>query len=430
MSILAKKLEDKVKQRRSGFLLVSKALELISKATDSPIDDVKKYLLFSDMDIEIPVYHYKGGSRFEVLETSRPDGYFTGTRKALKEPLEGNEYFLVDDLNKFEPLLEYDIFAYERGYHYVATQSVGRFTAGEKIIGVTENRARELLREGVIEKLAVNEKRSTAVMNNSLASYVSEYTLPQVVALILHIDLADITTNPSNSYINDQNKYGEGVYQKFENLLQSYSVAALNEKLDGVDLHTRTSTTYSGDETRIDLEQTSISRSKLASYLASIGYNLDDLIAKQEPIHNQNNDYQQNDPELVSNLQQQVVELQTCIDEKDKDLKAKSEELDAALKKVKQAGATGSDNEPLNERSERSYLNTVGLMLELLTKPRNEGGTAPFPSEAAIISRIEERDIYGQKSSKLGERFKEAKDALADEKKKKTLKPLLPMRGR
>lgn len=170
---------------------------------------------------------------------------------------------------------------------------------------LTEDRARELLKEGAIEKLAVNDKRNTAFMNNSLASYVSEYTLPQVVALILNIDLADITTNPSNSYINDQNKYGEDVYQKFENLLQSYSVAALNNKLDGVDLITRTVKTYGGDtETHIDLEKTSISRSSLVSYLSSIGCHLDDLIAKQAPIHGV-----QVESEQVLSLTQQLTML-------------------------------------------------------------------------------------------------------------------------
>lgn len=329
VSILAKKLEDKVKQRKSGFLLVSKTLELISKATDSPIDDVKKYLLFSDIDIEIPVYHYKGGSRFEVMETSRPDGYFTGTRKALKEPLEGDEYFLADDLNKFEPLLEYDIFAYERGYHYIAIQSVGRFKTGEKVTGLTEDRARNLLKEGAIEKQPVKDKKSKAIMNNSLASYVSDYTLPQVVALILHIDLADITTTPNNSYIHNQNDYDESVYHKFENLLQSYSVAALNNKLHGVDLHTRTVIPYGGDnETHIDLEKTSISRSSLASYLNSIGYELDNLIAKQESVYGMQNEVNQ-----VLSLTQQLRELQEqLMIEKGMQAETKEEAIEANVK--------------------------------------------------------------------------------------------------
>lgn len=150
----------------------------------------------------------------------------------------------------------------------------------------------------------LRDKKSTAVMSNSLASYMTEYTLPQIVALILHIDLADITTNSSNSYIHDQGKYSESSYSKFDNLLQSYSVAALNNKLDGVDLYTRTVTTYGdGTETHVDLEKTSISRSNLASFLSSIGCQLDDLITKQAPIH-------EGESEQVLSLKQQITELQ------------------------------------------------------------------------------------------------------------------------
>lgn len=175
MSILAKKLEEEIKQKKTGFLLVSETLEFMSKATDSPIDDVKEYLLFNGIDVDTPVYHYQGGSRFEVLETSRPDGYFTGTRKALKEPLEGNEYFLIDDLKQFEPLSEYDIFAYQRGYYYIAKQAIGQYNTGDKIPtitdddlkdavrrgrtvkGLTKDRAEFLLSKGAIEKLYIKD---------------------------------------------------------------------------------------------------------------------------------------------------------------------------------------------------------------------------------------------------------------------------------
>ena len=78
----------------------------------------------------------------------------------------------------------------------------------------------------------------------------------------------------------------------------------------------------------------------------------------------------------------------------------------------------------LNDRSEKSYQTTIGLMIELLTKPRNEGGKAPFDSESLVIQRISEKAIYGQGKTKLGERFKDAKDRLTDE-KKKTVKTTL-----
>lgn len=262
-----------------------------------------------------------------------------------------------------------------------------------------------------------------ASSNHSLASYVTDYTLPQVVALILHIDLADITTSSNHSYIHEQGKYDESTYSKFDNLLQSYSTAALNNKIDGADVFTRRAESIFGaPDTQTNLEKTTISRSHLASYLNSIGYQLDDLIAKQEPVHaqySQYDGYQQDDSELVSNLRQQVADLQSRLDEKDKELKLRSAKLDLALKKIKELDVPAyAADDQINNRSERSYQTTIGLLIEMLTEPRTKGGTPPFSSEAQVIAKMTEKAIYGQGKTKLGERFKEAKEALADEKKK------------
>lgn len=264
--------------------------------------------------------------------------------------------------------------------------------------------------------------------NNSLASYMTEYTLPQVVALILHIDLADITTNSSNSYINDQNKYGEDSCQKFENLLQSYSVAALNNKIAGVDLHTRTVTTYGGDtETHVNLEKTSISRDKLASYLDSIGYQLDDLIAKQEPVHAQyfqNDIYQQDDSELVSSLQQQVVELQSKLDEKDKELKANSEKLDLAQNKIKELGKLSSNDKQLSDNTANDYQVTIGVLLELLRTPKGVDKAGKpndplFRTQTAILGAVLDEMLPNHGDSKVSDRFSASNTALAKAKKKR-----------
>lgn len=74
-------------------------------------------------------------------------------------------------------------------------------------------------------------------------------------------------------------------------------------------------------------------------------------------------------------------------------------------------------NEPLNDRSEKSYQNTIGLLLELMRSPRAEGGQAPFPSETDIIARIADKSVNGQRKTKLEERFRDAKLILADTRK-------------
>lgn len=84
------------------------------------------------------------------------------------------------------------------------------------------------------------------------------------------------------------------------------------------------------------------------------------------------------------------------------------------------AASKTNSNEPIDDRSEKSYLNTIGLLLELMTSPRAEGGQAPFPSESDIIARVnvKEKSVYGQGKSTLEERFRDAKLILADTRKK------------
>lgn len=105
----------------------------------------------------------------------------------------------------------------------------------------------------------------------------------------------------------------------------------------------------------------------------------------------------------------------------DTDHSQKIAELEKQLSKVSAelAASKTNSNEPLDDRSEKSYLNTIGLLLELMTSPRAEGGQAPFPSESDIIARATSSDksVYGQGKSKLEERFRDAKLILADTRK-------------
>ena len=262
--------------------------------------------------------------------------------------------------------------------------------------------------------------------NNSLASYMTEYTLPQAVALILHIDLADITTNSSNSYIHEQDKYNESTYTKFNNLLQSYSIAALNNKIDGADVHTRLVIPFGGgQEVHVNLEKTSISRGKLASYLTSIGYQLDDLIAKQDPVHAQYSQYdgfQQDDSELVSNLQQQVADLQARVDEKTEELKDKSAKLDLAQNKIKGLDKPASNDKQLSDNTANDYQVTIGMLLELLRTSKGcdkEGSPNKplFSTQTSIVVAITKQFILNHAETKVSERFTASARALAEAKK-------------
>ncbi|OXL24604.1 hypothetical protein [Psychrobacter sp. DAB_AL32B] len=192
MSILANKIEDKGR----GFILVSEVLELISKVTNNDLNIVKDSLLSDDIQVSIPVYHKTNIHEFDVPDANRPEGYFNSTYKALTETLTGNEYFYIDDLEDFKPLRRLDIFAYQRGYHYIAKQTVGKFKSGkslgkfksskslgkfrsgEYVTGLSLTRAIFLLKEGAIEKRTIEQhKQDMSLQGDSIlpSLIVDEY---------------------------------------------------------------------------------------------------------------------------------------------------------------------------------------------------------------------------------------------------------------
>ena len=99
------------------------------------------------------------------------------------------------------------------------------------------------------------------------------------------------------------------------------------------------------------------------------------------------------------------------------DAQAQIDSLTRQLEQTKIRLANATDQ--LDENTATSYQTTIGLLLELMTMPRNEGGKPPFPSETDIISRATAGSVvYGQAKSTLQNRFKVAKDALKNERRK------------
>ena len=305
------RLKDRVSKLTKSHISFPDLLYGLSSANNEPLYDVIEYLINTGFDT-LSVFSL--GSRCEMLpnEDSRKAIYFflDSVRAAIPQD---NLDWVITDSDSLDALTAE---AEQNLMSLFSTGSLMYFKVSELLSFAPLDGFLEFLEPDTVSE----EAESTISQgNNSLASYVAEYTLPQVVALILHIDLADITTTANNSYIHNQNDYDESFYHKFANLLQAYSVAALNNKIDGVDLHTRSVTPYKGDtETHVDLEKTSISRGDLDTYLASTGHELDDLIAEQVSIHPQSPPYdslphsfEQQDSDLVSSLQQQVAELQS-----------------------------------------------------------------------------------------------------------------------
>lgn len=276
----------------------------LSGINNEPLSDVIYYLSCCDLEL-LKAYRIGMSHKVELIENSQDLIHYFLEDVSVSLPIAAKTWVFTGHADSLR-LLPAD----------TARELIGIFDAHvDSYFKISELLSFAPLEGylGFLESDTVSKEVASSQGNNSLASYMTEYTLPQVVAIILHIDLADITTSSNNSYIHEQSKYDESIYSKFNNLLQSYSVAALNNKIDGADVHTRLVVPYGGgQEIHANLEKTTISKDRLASYLDSIGYQLDDLIAKQEQVHIQHNSYQgsEDEAETVLLLRQQVEDLQ------------------------------------------------------------------------------------------------------------------------
>ena len=154
---------SKLKERHKEYILVSETLELMSQANENcPLDHVKTYLLSNDIHYHMPVFYLDDYFKIAIDPSEESirnfDGFGSTHHELTNDKVSDDAYFLIELLNDFEPIQEFDIFAYKRGYHYIANHSVGKFTIGEKVIGLTEGRAIELLETGAIKKQQINNE--------------------------------------------------------------------------------------------------------------------------------------------------------------------------------------------------------------------------------------------------------------------------------
>ena len=73
----------------------------------------------------------------------------------------------------------------------------------------------------------------------------------------------------------------------------------------------------------------------------------------------------------------------------------------------------------LNDRTEKSHLITIGILLDLLTTPKNPNQKPTYGNQTAVLNTILEYGIYGQGKSTLETRLGNANNALEQAKKSK-----------
>lgn len=118
--------------------------------------------------------------------------------------------------------------------------------------------------------------------------------------------------------------------------------------------------------------------------------------------------YQKSQLEAIFNQSDPIEQLQT---KQIAELQAKDDSINNQLGEI-------------DERTETSYLVTIGLLLELLKKSKgfdkdDKPNKPLFGSNNQIIQDILDYDIYGQKKSTLEKRFAKAGEELSEAQKKK-----------
>ena len=111
------------------------------------------------------------------------------------------------------------------------------------------------------------------------------------------------------------------------------------------------------------------------------------------------------DPELPAALNSQYEELAA-------QYQALNKEFDKIKKQLMDATVELDDN------TAASYQTTIGILLEIMKAPKGTEDKPAFPSEASIIGLATEEAIFRQGKTSLENRFRVAKEALANERKK------------
>ncbi|MGP5336347.1 hypothetical protein ACTXMM_00055 [Psychrobacter maritimus] len=169
---------DELKQDGKCYILVSEALELISRATSSPVSDVKTFLLANNIYYFMPVFFQDEFFKYEIDQSEdsyvNSSGEFWSTYAALTSELSGDEYFSIEQLNEFEPIYKYDIFAYKRGYHYIAKKLINNFNRGEYVIGLPDEIINNLLKNGSIEKVPIEQPNPVTSIKTEFSEIESD----------------------------------------------------------------------------------------------------------------------------------------------------------------------------------------------------------------------------------------------------------------
>lgn len=144
---------DKIKDDHKEYILIREAIELIGKVSNTPENEVIEFLAYSEIMKSLPIYCMNDSKRMYRVEQGKQ--------------LDDNEvlfsYFKKSELEVFEPLRKYDLFANERGYYYITKTTLGKKKVGDRIIGLSDSGIERLLDENAIEKVFIEQPDSDSL---------------------------------------------------------------------------------------------------------------------------------------------------------------------------------------------------------------------------------------------------------------------------
>lgn len=181
----------------------------------------------------MPVFFRDEFFKYEIDQSEdsyvNSSGEFWSTYTALTSELAGNEYFSIERLNGFEPIYKYDIFAYKRGYHYIAKKPINNFVRGEYIIGLPDEMINKLLKKGSIGKVPIEQLNSVSLVKTEF----SEVEPDDYLAIKAKNDQLNMRINKA-VYIYKEQK---SEIAKLEEQLEKYAIdkQLLQDKVDDLE---------------------------------------------------------------------------------------------------------------------------------------------------------------------------------------------------
>ena len=198
---------DKIKDDHKEYILIREAIELIGKVSNTPENEVIEFLAYSEIMKSLPIYCMNDSKRMYRVEQGKQ--------------LDDNEvlfsYFKKSELEVFEPLRKYDLFANERGYYYIAKTTLGKKKVGDRIIGLSDSGIERLLDENAIEKVFIEQPDSDSLATiEKQKQYIADLEIQLSKFQTAAPDVVNIPFGKRIDFINKNLPQSERIKQSYE----------------------------------------------------------------------------------------------------------------------------------------------------------------------------------------------------------------------